>query len=274
MTIYSIRSALPMSNLVSIPFGYAKVDEFVSSTLDFILRNPLAAGVDPGLASTRQRVDENEFWVRAGEPFDRQAATREMVAKFEQEGGRVLGIFWFKRRLTNVRVPVDWQVPGIIADNPVWRAVFGGRDRFVIPFSGETVTVDAYRVKIVHDPIGIAFGVAIVLVAIAGLLFIYGVRNLNSINVDIREFIETAAEGISEVVKAPFAGATQILLLFVVGGAIFSFAVFFAGRAAGAKEVAPPSAPVIPGLAAPQVTVGPSSARIQTGIRPGGRRRG
>ena len=263
-----------MSNLVMTPFGFEKIDQFVSSTLNFILRNPLSAGVDPGLAATRQRVDENEFWVRAGESFDRQAATSDMISKFEKEGGRVLGIFWFKRRLTNVRVPVDWQVPGIIADNPVWRAVFGGRDRFTIPFSGETVTVDAYRVKIIHDPIGIAFGVAIVLVAIASLLFIYGIRNLNSINVDIREFIETASEGISEVIRAPFAGATQVLLLFVVGGAIFSFAIFFAGRAAGAKEVAPPAAPVIPGLAAPTVTVGPQAARITTGIRAGGRRRG
>lgn len=271
MTIYAIRSELPMSNLVSTPAGFQKVDQFVSSTLDFILRNPLAASVDPGLAATRQRVDENEFWVPAGESFDRQRATNEMISRFEAEGGRVLGIFWFRRRLENVRVPVDWQVPGIIADNPVWRAVFGSRDRFVIPFSGETVTVDSYRVKIVHDPIGIAFGVAIVLIAIAGLLFIYGVRNLNSINVDIREFIETASEGISDVIAAPFAGATQVLVLFVVAGAIFSFAIFFAGRATGGTAK-PPTPPAIPGLAAPTITVGPPAARIQTGVRGSPRR--
>ena len=263
-----------MSNLVSVPFGYAKISEFVSPTLDFILRNPLSAAVDPGLANTRQRVDDNEFWVPVGTPFDRQRAQNQMIAGFEAEGGRVLGIFWFRRQFRRVRVPVDWQVPGIIADNPIWRAVFGSRDRFPIPFTGELVDVDSYRVKIIHDPIGIAFGVAIVLIAIAGLLTIYGLRNLNSINVDIREFIETASDGIKEVIAAPFAGATQVLILFVVAGAIFSFAVFVAGRATGATETSPPSAPAITGLAAPQVTLGPPSARVQTGIRSGARRGG
>lgn len=274
MTIFAIRSGLPLEQLASTPAGFQKVDQFVSSTLDFILRNPLAAGVDPGLAATRQRIDENEFWVRAGESFDRRRATNDIISRFEAEGGRVLGIFWFRRRLENVRVPVDWQVPSLVADNPVWRAVFGGRDRFAIPFTGERVTVDAYRVKIIHDPIGIAFGVAIVLVAIAGLLFIYGVRNLNTINVDIREFIEAAAEGTRRVIEAPFAGATQVLVLFVLAGAVFSFAIFAAGRATGAEGVKPPAAPAIPTLAPPSVTVGPPAARVQTGIRTGaGRRR-
>lgn len=274
MPFFAINTQRSLESLVPIPSGYQKVDQFVSSTLDFILRNPLAALVDPGLANTRQRIDENEFWVPAGESFDRQRATNEIIAKFEAQGGRVLGIFWFRRRLENVSVPVDWQVPSLIADNPVWRAVFGSKDRFAIPFTGERVTVDAYRVKIIHDPIGIAFGVAIVLVAIAGLLFIYGIRNISTINVDLREFIEVAGEEIRGVIAAPFAGATQTLLLFVVAGAVFSFAIFLAGRATGAEGVKPPAAPAIPTLAPPSVTIGPPAARIQTGIRTAaGRRR-
>lgn len=130
-----------------------------------------------------------------------------------------------------------------------------------IPLPGPKVQVPTFvwegRYRIWFDPLPLV-AMAELLLVVAILAFVIG---------GVWLIATDREEVIGDIVSAPFRGATQALILFIVAGAVFSFAVFYAGRAAGGEAMKPPTAPAIPGLGPPAITVGPPAARIQTGIR-------
>ena len=203
---------------------------------------------------------------------DVNRAVNEIRSRIQAAGSDVFAYGLWHRSEFNVEIPKEFCIPRSVGGISI---PFIGDKCVPIPFGGTTLArVESWRLKILHGVVGIAFFIGVSILVLTGLVAIWGITHMESVPEQISMITEDLGVLFKETIAAPFAGATQVLLLFVVGGAIFSFAVFAAGRATGAKETAPPAAPVITGLAAPQVTVGPPSARVQTGIRPGGRRRG
>lgn len=185
--------------------------------------------------------------------------------RVQQEGSDVFAYGIWHRTEFNVEVPKEFRIPASIGGVPI---PFIGGDAIPIPFGGKTLaTIESWRLKILHSIVGIAFFIGVSILMLTSLVVLWGLTHMESVPEQISMITEDLGVLFKDTISAPFAGATQVLLLFVVGGAIFSFAVFFAGRATGAKELKPPTAPAIPGLAAPTVTVGPPGARVQTGIR-------
>lgn len=195
-------------------------------------------------------VDEATFRT----PLEPNASSfRSFIAKLNselgREGGFLIGAKMWKKRVNVTIWPDNINLFGVTIPLP------GPKLRVPTP-------VWEVKVRTFHD--------VLPLIVIAQFMLVAAV--LAFAGAALWLVATDRAEVIGTIISSPFRGATQSLLLFVAAGAVFSFAIFAASRAAGGT-VSPPSPPPIAGVPTPSITVGPPSARIQTGIRGGGGRR-
>lgn len=207
-----------------------------------------------GGTQLRSAVQEVTFRTASEPNLDRFLTMwNRTKAELEAQGGRVFLAAMWKRRIHVTIWPDNINL-------------FGR----VIPLPGPKVQVPTFvwevKYRVFFDPLPLLV-MAELLLAAAILAFVIG---------GVWLIATDRAEVIGDIVASPFRGATQALILFIVAGAVFSFAVYFAGRGAEGKDsrVSPPTPPAVPGLTPPAISIGPPAARIQTGIRgPSTRRR-
>lgn len=253
-----IEANLAFDRILPPPSGFQKVGLFTF----------LSLGQLP--PTTRVRVDDVEVVTPLNRSLPASALATRIRRGVAEEGGRVIAVSVLRRRERRM-VPKSWQVPGLVANNPVWRRVFGSRDTFAIPFASELATVDVWRVRVLHDPIGVGVGIAVILIAIGAILLLdyFSTRSLSTTESTVSNLIDRVGEAGSDIISAPFQGATNTLLLFIVAGGAITLGFILVARQAGVET----GTFIPPALPAPQagITVGPPAARLEAGIRPGGR---
>ena len=247
------RAGVSLERLLPLPAGFAPV--FIQRVTP-LLAVPLDEIV---------RLDEVELITRTDTRPDWTEITNRIIREIGRNGGRTITISVVRRQETRL-VPPNWRVPGTISDNPVWRAAFGDRDTFSVPFARPTPQrVNVYRVRVLHDPIPIGTGIAIILIALAGILVVdyLSTGSLGSTEGTLQRLLETAFDGVSDIAEAPGRGITNALLLFVVAGGVITLGFIAAARAGGIPTTpfTPPAAPTV------GVQVGPPAARVTAGTR-------
>ena len=168
-------------------------------------------------------------------------------------------------RVATIKVPIPCQVANVLS--PAWQGLLvrafsarGGKLIAVrVTCEGTNhilgvPTLFRYRVYYLHDTLSLLIGVAIVL----SVLFIA----LDP------SFSRRLTEVLRGTVSAPFSGATNTLMLFVVAGGVISLGFILMARQAGVPTTAftPPGAPTV------GISAGPPAARVQVGTARGGGR--
>lgn len=220
---------------------------------------------------TPVRIDDVEIVVPAGKPVSWLDIGQHAARVAAEQGDEMIVMSILHRREVR-EVPPIWDVPGIIADNPVWSGTirfFGGDpSRLIIPFASDRPqAVDVYRVRSLIDPGPIAIGVGAILVAVAvALLFqFFMTREISSIVQPIENLLEASGRAVSDIVEEVGPGsAVTPLLLFVAAGGIITIGFALAAKQSGLSvgSITPPSLPSPTG----SVSIGPPQARVTAGL--------
>ena len=229
--------------------------------------------LDPNLTVTTESFEfcTSQF-LFVGSGGDVHRAVREIKSQVQAAGSDVYAYSLWHKTEFNLEIPHEWRIPTHVGPLPI---PFVGGDHIPIPFGGTTLArVEKWTLKILHSAVGLGFFVGVSILVLVSMIALWGLTHMESIPEQVHEITEDLRVLFRDTISAPFAGATQVLVMFVLAGAVFSFAVWSAGRATGEK-VKPPTAPAIPGLAPPTVgaRIGPPGARLETSIRGAGRER-
>ena len=180
-------------------------------------------------------------------------AVQDIDNKIRLQGSEVIAYTLWRRTDTNVKIPDEACVPEKAFGIPI--PFVGGKCTPVPGIGGLTLAkAETWRLKVLHSAVGIGFFIGVSILVLTGLIALWGIRHLESIPEEFARWRESAGEFWEDFTEIPgefVGGATSALLLFVIGGAVFSIAVFGALRATGAEGIRPPSPPGIAGFPSP-----------------------
>lgn len=262
MATMTVRQNVPLDEVLRPPQGFTKV----------------AGGVLPALSSTprnaRVRVDDVTIIT---EPHVSIFQVEQIALRLPGawDGGRILATsFMFRSEIRNI--PSSWSLPSIVGDNPIWEGasqfLFGRKvTTFAVPFTGQNRRVNVWRLRILHDPLTIGAGIAVLLITIAGILAFefFSSGSISSVETTLDHLLQRSGQVASDIVGQIGPGsAVTPLLLFVAAGGIITLGFAFATRESGFNvgTLTPPSLPSPSG----EVQVGPPTARVTAGVRSGG----